>query len=386
VKVTLVNMTLDPLRGGGTAVRTRELAAALARRGAAVTVLTSRDGDWRRIAAGLPGVRLFGVPVTGGRFRVPRGGLGAVGRAVAGTDVVMALNHWTLLNALAWRQARRAAVPFVVCPAGALGLRGRSRAAKRLYQRLVGRRMVESAAAHVAVAPSELADFAAFGVSPEAVVVIPNGVDPEPFPDDLQPDGRDSGDRLPLPGAGAPTMLFLGRLAPIKGPDLLVDAFLDRQDDLRGWHLSLAGPDDGLEAALRRRVRSAGAEGRIHFLGYVAGRRKRQALAAAELVVIPSRQEAMSIVVLEAGAAGKPVLLTDRCGLPEVAQTGGGWVVAATRQAIGDGLVEAAADRERLAARGRTWRRWVLDRYTWDRAAQSHLELFGRLAAARTPV
>jgi glycosyltransferase involved in cell wall biosynthesis len=375
VNVTLVNMTLDPVRGGGTAVRTRELALALARRDAAVTVLTSRDGDWRRTAAELPGVRLLGVPVVGGRFRVPRGGFGAVERAVASADVVMALNHWTLLNALAWRQARRAAVPFVVCPAGALGYQGRSLAAKRLYNRLVGRRMVAGAAACVAIAPSELEQLAAYGVAPAAVTVIPNGVGASAAPDA-------EASRRAL-GLSQPMMLFLGRLAPIKGPDLLVEAFLDRLAELDGWQLALAGPDDGLEAALRRRVRSTGAADRVRFLGFVAGSRKQQALAAAELVVIPSRQEAMSIVVLEAGAAGKPVLLTDRCGLPEVAEAGGGWVVPATREAIGEGLVEAVRDRERLAASGRRWRRRVLDRYSWDRAAERHLDLFRRLAAGR---
>jgi glycosyltransferase involved in cell wall biosynthesis len=313
--------------------------------------------------------------VVGGRFRVPRGGFGAVERAVASADVVMALNHWTLLNALAWRQARRAAVPFVVCPAGALGYQGRSLAAKRLYNRLVGRRMVAGAAACVAIAPSELEQLAAYGVAPAAVTVIPNGVGASAAPDA-------EASRRAL-GLSQPMMLFLGRLAPIKGPDLLVEAFLDRLAELDGWQLALAGPDDGLEAALRRRVRSTGAADRVRFLGFVAGSRKQQALAAAELVVIPSRQEAMSIVVLEAGAAGKPVLLTDRCGLPEVAEAGGGWVVPATREAIGEGLVEAVRDRERLAASGRRWRRRVLDRYSWDRAAERHLDLFRRLAAGR---
>jgi glycosyltransferase involved in cell wall biosynthesis len=58
-------------------------------------------------------------------------------------------------------------------------------------------------------------------------------------------------------------------------------------------------------------------------------------------------------------------------------------VVPATREAIGEGLVEAVRDRERLAASGRRWRRRVLDRYSWDRAAERHLALFRRLAAGR---
>lgn len=371
MRITLVNMTLDRGSGGGTAVRTRELALALAGRGESVTVVTSRDGDWARTTAEMAGIRLVGLPVAGGRFRVPWGCFGALRRAVAGADVVMALNHWTPINALAWRQARRAAVPFVVSPAGALGVGGRSRGLKWLFDRVVGRRMVAGAAGRVAVAGNELERFVAYGAPAAAVVVIPNGVTVRP-PADADASRR----RL---GLAAPLLLFLGRLAPIKGPDLLLDAFLDHREALDGWHLAFAGPDDGLEAALRQRVRAAGAEGRVHFLGFVDGDRKRQALAAAELVVIPSRQEAMSIVVLEAGAAGRPVLLTDRCGLPEVAEIGGGWVVAANRQAIGQGLLAAVGDRQELAARGRRWRRHVLAEYTWERAAERHLALFRRL-------
>lgn len=375
MRITLVNMTLDPRSGGGTAVRTRELALALAGSGESVTVVTGRDGDWRRTTAEMAGTDLVGLPVAAGRFRVPWGGFGALRRAVAGADVAMALNHWTPINALAWRAARRAGVPFVVCPAGALGVGGRSRTAKRLYDRVVGRRMMAEAAGRVAVAGNELERFAAYGVDPADVAVIPNGVTVEPAVD---PDAA----RRRL-GVEAPLMLFLGRMAPIKGPDLLLDAFLDaflhHGETLDAWRLAFAGPDDGLGAALRQRVREAGAEGRVHFLGFVDGDRKRQALAAAELVVIPSRQEAMSIVVLEAGAAGRPVLLTDRCGLPEVAEVGGGWVVAASREAIGRGLLAAVGDREELAERGRRWRRHVLAEYTWERAAERHLALFRRL-------
>lgn len=375
MRITLVNMTLDRRTGGGTAVRTRELALALAGRGEHVTVATGRDGDWRRTVSEMAAVELVGLPVAGGRYRVPHGGFGTLRRAIGGAEVMIALNHWTVINALAWRLARRAGVPFVVCPAGALGVGGRSPTAKRLYDRVVGRRMVAEASGHVAVAGNELERFAAYGVDPADVVVIPNGVTVQPAVD---PEA--SRRRL---GVESPLLLFLGRLAPIKGPDLLLEAFLGHREALDGWQLAFAGPDDGLEADLRRRVDAAGAGGRVRFLGFVDAERKRQALAAADLVVIPSRREAMSIVVLEAGAAGRPVLLTDRCGLPEVAEVGGGWVVAASREAIGEGLLAAAGDREELAERGRRWRRHVLARYSWERAAERHLELFRRLVAPR---
>jgi glycosyltransferase involved in cell wall biosynthesis len=177
-----------------------------------------------------------------------------------------------------------------------------------------------------------------------------------------------------------PFILFMGRMNRIKGPDLLLDAFLSAADRFRDIDLVFAGPDGGLADELRRRAAEHVAGGRVRFLGYLDGDEKSQAYHAAELLVVPSRSEAMSIVALEAGICGKPVLMTDRCGFDEVAEVGGGCIVLPDVAGIAAGLVSLLNDRRALPSLGRRLSRFVAEHYAWARLATRYIELYRRLA------
>jgi glycosyltransferase involved in cell wall biosynthesis len=378
MKILAVNMTLDRMAGGGTAARTIEVCRALTDLGVRCTIATNDGREEWGTTEPLPGIDLLVLPRVGGRFRVPVSGLRALGAAVRDVDLVLLMNHWTVINALAYRRVRASGVPYVVCPLGALPLHGRSRGAKRIYNATVGCRIIAHADAHVAVTTRETQDFAAYGVDPARVSVIPNGV---PLPASV---GDAAVFRARHRLGSAPLLLFLGRLADIKGPDLLIDAFARSGRARDGWHLVLAGPDDGMQAELERAISRLGLDACVHLVGFLDERQKQDALAASDLVVIPSRREAMSIVVLEAAAAARPVLLTDQCGVPEVGSQGGGWIVDATADAIAAGLRDATSDRSRLTSMGQVWKRFALDHFSWRRTAQLHVDVFDRvLAGAR---
>jgi glycosyltransferase involved in cell wall biosynthesis len=119
----------------------------------------------------------------------------------------------------------------------------------------------------------------------------------------------------------------------------------------------------------------------MHFIGYVGGADKSSAYRAADLLVIPSRQEAMSIVVLESGISGTPVLLTDQCGFDEVDRIGGGKVVPATVEGVQAGLVDLLSDRSKLAGMGGRLMDYVRDNYTWIVIVRKYLGLYDRLLA-----
>jgi glycosyltransferase involved in cell wall biosynthesis len=176
----------------------------------------------------------------------------------------------------------------------------------------------------------------------------------------------------------APAIVFVGRLNSIKGPDLLLEAFCNVKDVLGGYQLVFVGPDGGMLGVLRETVQRRGTGDRVHFLGFVGGTEKYQAYYAASLLAIPSRQEAMSIVVLEAGATGTPVLLTDQCGIPEVAEHGGGEVVEATVAGLERGLLSMLRDPAALAHKGAALKSYVEKTYLWDNLAPRYLALYRR--------
>lgn len=377
MKLLSVNMTLDLQTGGGSAARTLQATRVLADLGVTCSVATADVGLDAAVVAQLDGVRIVRMACLPGRFRLPIAGFAALRAAVRDADLVMLVNHWTVINILAWRAAVRFSVPYVVCPAGALPPDGgRSRIAKAVYNALYGRAIVAGAAGHIAVTQDETEQFRSYGIDPARVTVVPNGM-PSVSP------GNAAAFRARHGLGSSPVLLFLGRLAPIKGPDLLVDAFSQCAVARPDWCLVCAGPDDGLLADLKARVRRAGLGARVHFTGFLDEAAKADALVAADLVVVPSRREAMSIVVLEAAGAGRPVLVTDQCGISEVAGSGGGWVVAASAAALATGILEATVDRTALPARGAAWRDAATARYAWPAVGQRYLDLFSRVLEGR---
>jgi glycosyltransferase involved in cell wall biosynthesis len=117
----------------------------------------------------------------------------------------------------------------------------------------------------------------------------------------------------------------------------------------------------------------------VHFVGYVDGEEKLAAYRSAQLLVIPSRQEAMSIVVLEAGISGTPVLITDQCGFNDVAIVNGGIVVSASVESIQKGLIEILKDAEKLRSMGRNLKKYVEDKFTWKKAVERYLQLYCKI-------
>lgn len=374
MRVLNVNVLLDPVTGGGTAERTFQMSRSLARAGVECAILTTDIGLTANRIEQLGDVSVIALPCVSKRFYVVKFSWRQLKALVASVDVIHLMGHWSMLNVLVTLLARQTGTPYVVCPAGELPLFGRSRWIKQLFNKLVGYRIVREAAGHIAVTPDEIPAYARYGVGAAQVTVIPNGINEA----DFSTDGTSRfADRFGL--GAAPFILFMGRLNPIKGPDLLLEAFCSIAHKHPELHLIFAGPDGGLLGSLQKMVQERGLAEHVHFIGYVAGRDKAEAYRAAEFLVIPSRQEAMSIVVLEAGIVGTPVLLTDRCGFDEVATIGGGQVVAATADGLAAGLESLLADRSALKGMGERLQAHVRQHFTWDVIVRRFQDLYRKI-------
>ena len=365
MRILYVNATLDPVWGGGASERTRRLSAALARMGHCMTVLTIDLGLSASRTSEIDGVDVVSLQCLNQRFAFPELPIARLRQLIGRQDFVHLTAHWTILNALVYVLARIANKPYAVNPAGSLPRFGRSPILKSVYNFMLGRAIIRNADVHIAIAPTEIEQFGEYGVPAERVSVIPNGIDAASF---------DPADPLPFRarhGLGdLPLILFMGRLNSIKGPDLLLDAFVQIAGRFPSYQLVFAGPNEGMEATLREFAQNHGVGDRVRFLGYIGGDEKTAAYRSATLLAIPSRKEAMSIVVLEGGAAGIPVLLTDQCGFDDVERIGGGRVVKAEAAAIAGGLVAMLSAAQELPESGRKLRELVRRDFTWDAAAK----------------
>ena len=158
---------------------------------------------------------------------------------------------------------------------------------------------------------------------------------------------------------GRRLLLFLSRLHPKKGCDLLLKAFAGVAGEDPRLHLVMAGPaEPSLQAELERLADTLGIAGRVTWTGMLSGDRKWGAFHAADAFVLPSHQENFGIAVAEALACGLPVLISDKINIwREIAEDGAGLVAedteAGTARLLRDwlALTPDAAQKMREAAR-----------------------------------
>lgn len=179
-------------------------------------------------------------------------------------------------------------------------------------------------------------------------------------------------------------LLFLGRIHPKKGCDLLIDAFAEVAHRDRSLHLVMAGPDSGgWRPELMRSLEKAGLAARVTWTGMLEGNLKWGAFHAAEAFVLPSHQENFGISVAEALACGVPVLISDKVNIwREIRDDEAGFVgrddAQGTLQLLRNWLALGEFERERLARNAALSFR---NRFHIDAAAHSLLD-----AIQRTPV
>ncbi len=359
---------------GGMQRQAVRLAGRLVARGLRVSFVSTaapRDLPARagRPVPGLPGAPVLRVPTT--RPPLFEAAARAWLAARGGADVLYAVGWNAACHAA--RLSERTGAPVVVKYACA-GAHGDFAWVARTPGALA---LLQRAARHVVLSGAIEAEALAAGLPAARLVAIPNGVDLAAWAAAAPP--------APLPwGEGARVVLFLGRLAVQKRVDVLLDAFarvLDRVPDAR---LALAG-DGPLRRALEERAQALGLGDRAAFLG-----QRDDVLAlhrAARALVLPSEGEGLSNVLLEALAAGTPVVCTDVPGAREVVtpEREALLVAPGDPMALADALARVLDDEAlapRLAAAGRAR---AAEAFDLERVADRYAALFAEVSGERGP-
>ena len=376
MKILSINASIDPVTGGGTAERTVQMSRALSAKGHICSVLTLDLGITQSRRHELSQSKLILLPCIWKRFYLPRPKFSVISTAIQNADIVHLMGHWTIINAVAYYYLRKHNKAYAVCPAGALPTFGRSRLLKKIFNILIGARIVKNANACIAIGKNEIDHYEAYGVSSSSITHVPNGVT------SLVRDqaASDIYTKLNLPRA--PYILYLGRLNPIKGTDLLIEAFDLIKNQFPRHQLVIAGPDEGMKNSLTIRGQALGISSRIHFVGHVMGADKSELLIQAELMVIPSRQEAMSIVVLEAGLANIPIVITDQCGLNDLQDLNAAIVVEVSSVKIAQGMIQALSNREYALKIANNLNEYITANFLWEGIALRLETLFTKVLAS----
>lgn len=300
-------------------------------------------------------------------------------------SVIHAHGLWMHAGVMAQRCARRARCPRVVSPHGMLepwALRN-SRWKKRLAAWLFENKNLRSADCLHALCSAEAENFRRYGLR-NPIAIIPNGVSLADLARPRLPSQNLS--RAELAGSDQKILLFLSRLHPKKGLENLLQAWQTLAADFSDWRLVIAGAGDAAyETKLKSLVQTLHLSSRVVFIGPVYGAAKSELLAASAAFVLPSYSEGFSMAVLEAAAAGLPIMLTPECNFPELVGARAALETAPEIHAIAAQLRKllklSTAEREAMGARGRA----LIERhYTWPvlsaQMCQVYQWLLGRTA------
>jgi glycosyltransferase involved in cell wall biosynthesis len=293
-------------------------------------------------------------------------------RNIHSYDVVHTHTIWSPLVSSIQRICRSKGKPYISTPHGMLEpwILSSKSWKKKPYLKLVEQPALQKAAYIQAIAPEEERTIRKLGF--KNVITAPNGINrkdfeflqsPEIFYEQF-PETR-----------GKKIILFLGRLHPKKGLDLLAPAFSRIHHSFPDTHLVIAGPDNSnfLETA-KGYFSDVNCLNSVTFTGLLNGDLKYSALAASTLYVAPSYSEGFSMSILEGMASGLPCVITNTCNFPEASHVA--YIVNVDTEHIYKAMFSILNDKEGSKELGNQARDFIFKNYTWELSAKKLINCY----------
>ena len=389
LKILQLVHTLDP-SVGGVAAAVLALSRGLARRGHKLDVVVLDEPDVVAAVADRGPADNITVHALGSgltSYRYSRTLWPWLRQHGGDYDRVIVNGIWQYLSFAAWRRYAGSSVPYYVFPHGMLDPWFKEtfplkHLKKWLYWPWAEYRVLRDAAAVIFTAEEERFQARkSFWLYRCREKVSPLGVEAPLISSNAKSEFLSRYPQL----QNSRNFLFLGRLHPKKGCDILLEAFARfRSND--SISLILAGPDQvGWESDLRRQVTRLNLTNRVVFTGMLEGSMKQGAFASAEAFVLPSHQENFGISVVEALAVSVPVLISNRVNIwPEIEADRAGYVesddLAGTTRLLQRWIGTAPAEREMVRENAR---RCFEQRFEIDRAVESLLQILNEPPTAQ---
>jgi glycosyltransferase involved in cell wall biosynthesis len=268
-------------------------------------------------------------------------------------------------------------IPYIIAPHGMLEPWALAYKAwkKKLYFHLLEKPLLKMAQAIHVTASSEDEHIKSLGF--KNCVLIPNGIVRKDL--EILPDPEIFYQYFPAT-RNKTIILFLGRIDPKKGLDLLAPAFAAVLNKFPQIHLVVAGPDSiGFMPTVKEYFSQAGCLDAVTFTGMLTGSLKYAALAVANLYVSPSYSEGFSMSVLEGMASGLPCVITTGCNFPEAANAKVAHVVDINANAIANALTNCLKNPQQAKLMGKKAREFIFDYYTWNNSAEKLTHVYTKI-------
>ena len=304
--------------------------------------------------------------------------------AEEGTAYDLVHSHYWLSGDVGADIAREWGVPHVVSYHTIAAQKQRAGGASEPPERLEAESRMAAAADRVFASTAGEADDigALFGLPPERLHVVHGGVDTELF----RPRDRAGARRAAGIAEHEKVVLFVGRLEPFKGPDILVRALAEMQDASNVRLVLVGGSEEERSAEwLDRIAADLGVGARVRWQPAIPQADLPDFYASADVCAVPSFHESFGLAALEAMACGTPVVAADVGALSSLVLDGetGSLVRGHDPGAFAAGLEELLLDPARLSRMGEAARAWASG-FTWERSVEETLDGYRGVFAARS--
>jgi len=373
---------------GGPVKSTHDLCRALCARGIDNLVLTTNANGKSNLDVALNTVvDVDGVKVIYCRRNFPgwyfySAGLGkALAANIRDYDLVHIHSVYLYPAFIAALLARKFKKPYIINPLGAFDphlIGFRSSFKKNVYIRLIEMHNISGASMIHASSILEKEAIVSMGVK-TPVAVVPRGLNMEEY---REPPGRAHDFKAKYPQLnGKKIILFLGRIDPQKGVNLLLEAFKLISAAAKDAYLVIAGPaENGYLRSLKRYCAENNLSGRVLFPGPLFKTDKLSAFYGADLFVLPSFKESFGISVLEAMAVGLPVIVTKRVGLAgDIKECGAGIITDYVSQEICDAVLGLLGNEEKRRAMGQKGGQLVGQRFLWGNMSEKMIFVYNQV-------
>ena len=287
-------------------------------------------------------------------------------------DLVHIHGIWRMENYVAARSAMHANIPIMYSLRGAAKrwAMEQKRLKKKIAWKIYQERDLKYASVLHATAEREADDLRQLGLT-QPIALIPNGIE-RFMPGDVLEDNSQTAREL----RSNRTILFMSRVHPGKGVDMLIDAWSSVRRP--GWRCHVVGPgDDAYKSEMKERAKARGVGDDFAFFDMAIGDEKWRRYREAEIFILPTSSENFGMVVAEALSAGVPVITTKGAPWRALQEQRCGWWVSVETNAVATAMQEAMdlsdAERREMGERGR---RFVEAHYAWSKVAEKMADVY----------
>jgi len=373
MKILNIIMSLDTKEGGGAVERVCNLSKYLSINGHQCTLLTTSKNFSNLRKRSLGKVNVVKLPYFSERFLIPLGLFKWLKENIKNYDIVHLSLNWSVITAFAFIFLYFNKVNYYFSAMGWLKISGRSKILKTIYKYLISIPMVRNSKKCIAITKQEVKDYQIYGAKKKNIIRIPNGIDVKYYSKNCSTNFFKKKHKL----TKKKIIFFIGRIDKIKGVDLLLNAFLKIHKKLKNYQLVICGFDGGILDDLKKKVRKFNVQKKVTFIEPIWGVEKISAYKSADISVIPSRYDTMTIVALESGILKTPIIITKKSNFNEVKKSNGAIIVNANSEDISRALLKILINRKKLNKMGKNLQRFVKTNYDWNLISKKFQIAFG---------